>query len=462
MIFTSVDYVVLLTVVFCAYWLLPSKSARNGMVLVSSYVFYGYVHPWFCWLITGSIVFNYGCSLGMAAYPQWRKHLLVLCVVCNLALLGAFKYFNFFVDNVQAVLGAMGADIHPISLRVLLPVGISFFTFQAMSYTIDVYRGHLQARRNLLDVALFVTFFPQLVAGPIERAPHLLLQVEQLRRWDTTRFFAAWPLLIRGYLKKLVIADNVAVFADKVYLLDHPGLTLLIAGTVAFMVQILADFSAYTDIARGSARLLGFELMENFDHPYLALSPSDFWRRWHISFSSWIRDYLYIPLGGSHVSSAFGYFVVLVVSMGLSGFWHGAAWNFVLWGIYHALLLYAYWWFGFAGRWRPRGMAATGLAWVCMTAFTLFGWFIFRMPSVGWALDAFRGMSLGLSGDTAAASLAILGLVGMYSAPLWVFLALDTIFPKKRTYHAVFHGIALTIILVFLSGTQQDFIYFQF
>jgi D-alanyl-lipoteichoic acid acyltransferase DltB (MBOAT superfamily) len=462
MIFTSIDYVVLLAVVFVVYWLLPWKTPRNLLILTASYVFYGYVHLWFLWLITGSIAWNYASALGISTYPARRRLILACSVIGNLGLLGAFKYFNFFVDNLLIVLNTAGISAHPISLRVWLPVGISFFTFQAMSYTIDVYRGRLEARRNLLDVAVFVSFFPQLVAGPIERAPNLLVQVERVRRWNTAQFFSAWPLLIRGFLKKLVIADNVAVFADKVFLLDHPGLTLLIAGTVAFAVQILTDFSAYTDIARGSARLLGFELMENFEHPYLSVSPSDFWRRWHISFSTWIRDYLYIPLGGSHVATSFRYLAVLVVSMGLSGLWHGAAWNFVLWGVYHALLLYAYWSLGLAGRWQPRGILTTGVAWAVMSLFTLFGWFIFRMPSLHWAVDAVRHMPLGLSGDTAVASLSILGLVAMYSAPLWVLLVLDKWFPKARGWHAVFHGAALAIILVMLRDTQQDFIYFQF
>ena len=303
MIFTSQEYLVFLAIIFGLYWTVAHKTLQNVLLLAASYLFYGWIHPWFCILIAFSTCVDYACGLGMKRTPLRRGPLLAVSLVANLGMLGIFKYFNFFTENVIAALDRIGVAAEPITVSVFLPVGISFYTFQTLSYTIDIYRGRCRVRTNFIDFALFVAFFPQLVAGPIERAQRFLPQIERRRAWNSERFWAAWPLLVRGYLKKVVIADNVAVLADQVYLLDRPSFFVLAVGTVAFAVQIYCDFSAYTDIARGSAKLIGFDLVENFNSPYLALSPSDFWRRWHISFSSWIRDYLYIGMGGSRVAS---------------------------------------------------------------------------------------------------------------------------------------------------------------
>jgi alginate O-acetyltransferase complex protein AlgI len=322
-IFHSLDFVVFFVLTVALYWCLP-RRAQNLLLVVSSYVFYGYVHPWFVALVGSTTLLDYGAGRGMAAYPARRRWFLGLSLAGNLGLLGFFKYFNFFAENVHQVLGLVGLDVPPVALRLLLPVGVSFYTFQELSYTIDVYRGRIAARRDLLDFAAFVCFFPQLVAGPIERAAHLLPQVEAPRRfsWELAR--QALFLMIWGYFKKLVIADNVGVIANKVFTLAHPSFPVLWAGVLAFGIQIYADFSAYSDIARGAARWLGFDLMRNFDHPYLARGPAEFWRRWHISLSTWFRDYVYIPLGGSRVGRwrAAGNVMATFV---LSGLWHGAS-----------------------------------------------------------------------------------------------------------------------------------------
>ena len=274
----------------------------------------------------------------MEAWPRHRRRFLWLSIVSNFGMLGFFKYFNFFVENVAGVLASIGLTVHEPTLRILLPVGISFYTFQAMSYTIDVYRGELHARRSLLDLAVFVSFFPHLVAGPIQRASFLLPQVESPRRFSAEKARSGFVLICWGFFKKLVIADNVGVIANKVFALSDPTFYILWAGVFAFAIQIYADFSAYTDIARGTSRWLGFELTENFAHPYLARSPADFWRRWNISLSSWFRDYVYIPLGGSRLGTWLWTRNVLITFL-LSGLWHGASWNYVLWGLYHGLLL---------------------------------------------------------------------------------------------------------------------------
>ena len=462
MIFTDFRYLMFLGMVFAAYWLARNKSVQNPILLAASYVFYGFIHPWFCLLIATSTLVDYVCGLGMVRFAARKRFFLILSLGCNLGLLGFFKYFNFFAENIHKLLCGVGFEPGPFTLEILLPVGISFYTFQTMSYTIDVYRGKLPPRKNFIDFAVFVSFFPQLVAGPIERATRLLPQVEATRRWDWDKFLSAWPLLMAGYLKKMVIADNVAIYVDRVFMLRQPSLLLLACGTLAFAVQIYADFSAYTDIARGSARLLGFDLMENFRAPYLAISPSDFWRRWHISFSSWIRDYLYIPLGGSRVEGQGRYALILLITFGLSGLWHGAAWNFVAWGLYHAVLLFLYYRLGLAGRWRPTGRLATFIAWMCMFCLTMVGWTIFRAPSMEWLIHVFgRGFSLGLLGDSLIVSLVVLTSVAVYSAPLLVLVLADRL-DGRRLVHSLVYSLAIVLLIGVSADSGVDFIYFQF
>ncbi len=460
MIFTSTVFAAFLAVVLCTYWAVPRRRLQNGLLLGSSYIFYGWVHPWFCGLMAASTVFDWMVALAIERWPAHRRPLLVASVVANLGLLGGFKYFDFFAESVQRVLSAFGLEVTPIALHLMLPVGISFYTFQSLSYVIDVYRGELAARRSLADFALYVAFFPQLVAGPIERAQRLLPQIEAPRRFRAAVIASALPLFVRGYLKKLVVADNVAVFADQVFLLEHPPLLLLAAGTLAFAVQIYADFSGYTDIARGSARLLGFELIENFRAPFLALSPSDYWRRWHISLSSWIRDYLYIPLGGSRVGSRARFLFVSLATFGLSGLWHGAAWHFVAWGLYHGALLFAYHGLGMGSRWRPRGRARTLLAWCAMSAFTLVGWALFRAPSLGWLAAALAAPVAGLSGDTGVASAVIVAFAALYALPLALLAACER--SRAPWLSPLAAGLCVALVLLFHRDAGQDFIYFRF
>jgi alginate O-acetyltransferase complex protein AlgI len=463
MSFTSFDYIVFLTLIFSAYWLIGRKKIQNLMLVAASYIFYGYVHPWFCILLAVSTVMDFACGLAISHWPHRKKLFLVLSLLVSLSLLGFFKYFNFFTDNVVALGRQMGFDLHPMIWRIFLPVGISFYTFQSLSYIIDAYRGIIPACKNFIDYAAFVSFFPQLVAGPIERAPHMLPQYQSPRRWNWEMFRSAWPLLVRGYLKKIVIADNVAIYVDKIFTLSHPSLFVLMAGTAAFALQIYTDFSAYTDIARGSARLLGIDLMENFKSPYLAISPSDFWRRWHISFSSWIRDYLYIPLGGSRVDAIWKYGLVLLATFGLSGLWHGAAWNFIAWGVYHATLLFFYHLLGKSGHWKPRTSLGTFAAWAVMFILTLFGWMIFRAGSMTWLIDVWRhGLSPGFSGDSLVVGSVVLTFAAFYTLPLLVLLFLDRVIPKYKTVHALAYGFALVALFLFFRDQQQDFIYFQF
>ncbi|HYT75017.1 MAG TPA: MBOAT family O-acyltransferase, partial [Vicinamibacterales bacterium] len=385
MIFHSLDFVVFFVVVVALYWRLPHRG-QNVLLLVAGYVFYGYVHPWFLILIASSTLVDYASARGMERWPERRRLFMAASILSNFGMLGFFKYFNFFIDNLERVLRAAGLHADLPVLRVLLPVGISFYTFQAMSYTIDVFRGELRARRSLLDVAVFISFFPHLVAGPIQRASYLLPQVEGQRRFSVPAAASGFYLMVWGFFKKLVIADNVGVIANKVFALSDPSFEILWAGVFAFAIQIYADFSAYTDIARGSSRWLGFELTENFDHPYFARTPADFWRRWNISLSSWFRDYVYIPLGGSRASE-WRWMRNVIVTFLLSGLWHGASWNYVLWGLYHGVLLVITRAHQILrppkglepGAGRPSSFGLRQIAQTLgMFLLTLFGWLLFR------------------------------------------------------------------------------------
>lgn len=474
MIFTSPAFFILFAVVFPLYWMARNRGVQNGLLLVASYVFYGWVHPWFCILLASSTVVDYFCGLAMGERPsdgasgdrggpQPRRRLwLTLSLAFNLGVLGTFKYFDFFAQSIASAARSFGFELGWTELNLFLPVGLSFYTFQSLSYTIDIYRGQLRPRRSFLDFAVFVSFFPQLVAGPIERASRFLPQVESRRAWDWGTVFPALQLIAGGYLKKIVVADNVGPYVDEVFSLQEPTLLMLAAGSFGFAVQIYADFSAYTDIARGLARLIGFDLVINFRSPYLAISPSDFWRRWHISFSSWIRDYLYIPLGGSKQGGPLRFFWTLLASLGLSGLWHGAAWHFVLWGVYHAVVVFGYHQLGLGGRWRPAGALRAAAAWAVMFCITLAGWLIFRTDDMGWLMDAVLRFDVGLGVDHRSAALYLMGLILLYSLPLWALGAVERLPQRWVAVRSGFMAAAVVCMLVFGRSEPADFIYFQF
>ncbi len=477
MIFHSLDFIVFFVVATSTYWMLP-KRGQNVLLFVASYFFYGYVHPWFLILIATSTVIDYFAARGMEARPAHRRVFMGLSIASNFGMLGFFKYFNFFVENVHGVLAAAGLSVPQPALRIFLPVGISFYTFQAMSYTIDVYRGELRARRSLLDLAVFISFFPHLVAGPIQRASFLLPQVEARRRFSVERARSGFLLICWGFFKKLVIADNVGVIANKVFALSDPSFPLLWAGVFAFAVQIYADFSAYTDIARGTSRWLGFELTENFDHPYLARNPADFWRRWNISLSTWFRDYVYIPLGGSRAGGWLWARNVLLTFL-LSGLWHGASWNYVLWGFYHGLLLVLT-----RARAILKPAARPRAAWLVvpqiagMFVLTNLGWLLFRETELSAIVRDLRLSPFAASALDRQAGLYLFLLAVVYSIPLWVqsiWVEMHRGAAGEREHAApaarrwprlllqgAACGVAFAAILIFRSRTSLDFIYFQF
>jgi len=473
-IFHSLDFVLFFVAVTLAYWRLGHR-AQNVLLLVASYFFYGYIHPWFLSLIASSTVIDYASARGMERWPERKRTFMAISIISNFGMLGFFKYFNFFADNVHAVLAAAGYDVGLPVLRVLLPVGISFYTFQAMSYTVDVYRGELRARRSLLDVAVFISFFPHLVAGPIQRASFLLPQVEEKRRFSIEQAASGFYLMVWGFFKKLVIADNVGVIANKVFALSDPSFEILWAGVFAFAIQIYADFSAYTDIARGSSRWLGFELTQNFDHPYLARNPADFWRRWNISLSSWFRDYVYIPLGGSRAGE-WPWARNVMITFLLSGLWHGASWNYVLWGLYHGVLLVltrAHDILRPASRGPRREArgALTVLQVAGMFALTMIGWLLFRETELTAIVRDLKLSPFDSTPLERQAGLYLFLLAFGYSIPLWVqsiWVETHRGAPARpvgwgvAALRAVACGAAFAAILVLRSRTSLDFIYFQF
>jgi alginate O-acetyltransferase complex protein AlgI len=340
-LFNSIEFAIFLPVVFGLYWFAFNRSlrAQNLLIVTASFLFYG----WWDWRFLFLLVFSAGIDFYTAQFiyrasdKRRKKLLLLVSLGVNLGILGFFKYFNFFVDNFISAFRLFGQEFHPFTLQIILPVGVSFYTFQALSYTIDVYRGKLVPTQDGVAYFAFISFFPQLVAGPIERATNLLPQFYQSRTFDYTKAVDGLRQILWGLFKKIVIADNCAQYADKIFnnYTDYDGSTLLL-GAFFFAFQIYGDFSGYSDIAIGTSRLFGFDLMRNFAFPYFSRDIAEFWRRWHISLSTWFRDYVYIPLGGSQGSKWIKIRNTFIIFL-LSGFWHGANWTFVVWGALNAI-----------------------------------------------------------------------------------------------------------------------------
>ncbi|WP_215225801.1 MBOAT family O-acyltransferase [Echinicola shivajiensis] len=356
MLFNSIEFLIFLPIVFLLYWSVFQKNlkAQNAFLLLASYLFYGWWDWRFLSLIAASSLVDYLCGLKLGAIKEYqiseniskgplswfrgRKKYLSLSMAFNLGLLGFFKYFNFFIGSATDLINSLGFQANDYSLKLILPIGISFYTFQTMSYTLDIYKGKLNPTKGLIAFFAYVSFFPQLVAGPIERAKHLLPQFMKRRTFDYAKAMDGMRQILWGLFKKMVIADNCAVFVDQVFTnpSDQPASNLAV-GAVFFSFQIYGDFSGYSDIAIGVGRLLGFDLMKNFAYPYFSRDIAEFWRRWHISLSSWFRDYVYIPLGGNQENKMMTMRNVLIVFL-VSGLWHGANWTFVVWGGLNALL----------------------------------------------------------------------------------------------------------------------------
>jgi len=476
--FNSFDFAVFFCIVLGLYWVL-SHRWQNLMLLAASYFFYGYWDWRFLSLIYLSTVVDYIAGLEMqkaidAGGPneQRRKRLwLVVSMVKSLGILGFFKYYNFFTGSLAGALAPLGINASALRLDIVLPVGISFYTFQTMSYTIDIFRGAMKPTKRFFDFALFVSLFPQLVAGPIERAKNLLPQILGKRRFDRGQFGGGIHLIFWGLFEKVYVADNLAAFVEKIFDSPDPSAFAVLCGVWAFAFQIYCDFAGYSDIARGCAKCMGFELRLNFNVPYVAANPREFWSRWHISLSTWLRDYLYIPLGGNRKGSGRTY-RNLTLTMLLGGLWHGAAWTFVLWGAYHGALLMLHRLFEPALkriRWpRSLGMAALGRVVRILIMFHLIclGWLFFRADSLGHIYLMLENV-IGLRGPV---DLGLLRPLLLYALPLVLAETAQRVFgrssvlgvrPAPAWVKCIGYAV-LAYLLVYYGASAASFIYFQF
>ena len=460
MLFNSFAFAVFLPAVVVAFWAAPHRR-RHLVLLAASYVFYAWWDPRFLSLILISTLadFSIGKRLAVTTPEPARKRLLAASLTVNLGLLGIFKYWNFFIESAADLIESAGGQPNLPILSVVLPVGVSFYTFQTLSYTIDVYRKRIGPEPELSRFALFVAFFPQLVAGPIERASKLLPQLRSLpQRTASIEWANAVALIGRGLFRKVVIADGVAPYVDRVYASPGEfGALAVVTAVVAFSLQIYGDFAGYTDIARGTAKLFGVDLMVNFKAPYSATGFSDFWRRWHISLSTWLRDYLYIPLGGNRGTARRTY-INLFVTMLLGGLWHGAGWGFLIWGALHGLYLII----ERAITGRRQGFQWP--AWIVFVIVTI-TWIPFRAPTWTHAVDVFTGMFGSLDGRQLAIAPAVVLMLGLISRAIDHADVSGTADPVGRLpapARGAAYGSAIVLAVLLYNPVNVPFIYFQF
>ena len=482
MLFNSIDFAVFLPIVFLLYWLLANKSLKlqNALIVLASYVFYGWWDWRFLSLILFSTLVDYtiGIKLKSEKNQTKRKILLWTSICVNLGFLGFFKYANFFLDNFTAAFSFFGSEIATHSLDIILPVGISFYTFQTLSYTIDVYKQKLEPTNDFIVFSAFVSFFPQLVAGPIERATNLLPQFYKKRTFELSKAVDGMRQILWGLFKKIVIADSCAELANQIFnnSAEMNGSTLVL-GALFFTFQIYGDFSGYSDIAIGTSRLFGFNLMQNFKFPYFSRDIAEFWRRWHMSLSTWFRDYLYIPLGGSRggtwmkVRNTFLIFIV-------SGFWHGANWTFIAWGTLHAIYflpllltnknrnnleIVA------QGNYLPT--ARELLQMLSTFTLTVFAWIIFRTNDITHAfhyISEIFSASILKAPKLTDSKEAIITMLLVFIFIFIEWLGRESQFAlehlglkwKRPLRHALYYTII--IALFWCNGKEQQFIYFQF
>jgi alginate O-acetyltransferase complex protein AlgI len=476
MIFNSIDFALFLPIVFLLYWLLGNKQInwQNILLVFASYFFYG----WWDWKFISLIFFSslvdfvIGNQLAISSNQKIRKTLLITSLVTNLGMLFFFKYFNFFVESFYEAFSFFGHSFTHDAIYIILPVGISFYTFQTLSYTIDIYRRQIEPTKDPIAFFAFVSFFPQLVAGPIERASNLLPQFSQKRSLNHLNFIDGMQDILWGLFKKVVIADRLAIVVNEIYNnpSEYQGLTFVLA-TVLFAFQIYCDFSGYSKIAIGVAKLFGFRLMENFKTPYYALSLGDFWRRWHISLSAWFRDYLYIPLGGNRIKV----YRNLLVTFVISGLWHGASWTFVAWGAIHGVFLILEY------SWKQKTSGKSNFVffrWILTFSIVCFGWVFFRANSIQAAfyiitsiLD-FSQYSL----DQLSLQIVPVDKNTVYSLDIFlsyflvgILFIIEFIFTLKFNFKSLNFGVKLTaytlaVVMIYLMGVfdNNEFIYFQF
>ncbi len=475
MLFCSTVFLVFFLVVFAVYWSLPWERARVWLLVGASLYFYASWNRWLALVVLASSTIDYFLALGIdATSVRGRKRLLAaVSITANLGLLCYFKYVNFFLSSLEESLRAAGASVSFPLLKVILPIGISFYTFEAINYVVDVCSGRIKAERNLVNFLLFILFFPHLVAGPIVRSRDFLPQIRRPKRWDWVRAQVGLGFFLMGMFKKLVIADRMALFVDPVFADPAAfGVRAHWRAVIAYALQIYGDFSGYTDMAIGTAHLLGYRLSRNFDMPYFAANVSEFWRRWHISLSSWLRDYLFIPLGGSRASQ-WRTCRNLLITMTLGGLWHGASWTFVVWGLLHGLLLIVHRFFQAFCEQRallrrvllswPGTAVRIASTFLCVSLC----WVFFRAPTFERALALFDGLFVGHP----AKSVVMLATWGLSVTVAVIFAS--HVAARSGLWRriveripgpvlGVLYAFVLAVCLLFTPPTGQPFIYFQF
>lgn len=483
MLFNSIDFAIFLPIVFILYWFVTNKNLKlqNFLIVVASYIFYGWWNWRFLSLILFSTIVDYsvGRKLGTEENRTKRKVLLWTSILVNLGFLGFFKYYNFFLDNFITAFSFFGTEIKSNSLNIILPVGISFYTFQTLSYTIDVYKRKLEPTKDFVAFSAFVSFFPQLVAGPIERATHLLPQFYKKRQFDYSKAVDGMRQILWGLFKKIVIADNCAKYANLIFnnSAEYSG-SALVLGALFFTFQIYGDFSGYSDIAIGTSRLFGFNLMQNFNFPYFSRDIAEFWRRWHISLSTWFRDYLYIPLGGSRGGTWMkvrNTFIIFIVS----GFWHGANWTFIVWGALNAIYFLpllltknnrnnldtvAH------GRTLPNIKEFFSM--LLTFSLTAFAWIFFRANNLDHAISYISGIFSPSLFTIPRHIFGTSGLIVIFF--ICIFILLEWRGREKQfaishigirwnwSLRWTFYAVIIFVIGMFMQTTETPFIYFQF
>ena len=488
MLFNSIDFLFFLPIVFLLYWFVFNKNQwQNLLVVTASYIFYGWWDWRFLILIFITSLISFLSGLLLEHYQHSKKnqqYVSAANIIINLAILGVFKYYNFFIENLNALFDAIGFKLDWATINIVLPVGISFYTFQALSYTIDVYHKKLPATHNVIEFFAFISFFPQLVAGPIERASNLLPQFQKKRTFNYDLASDGMRQMLWGFFKKMVIADNCAISVNYIWTNynDLPGI-ILFTGAILFSFQIYCDFSGYSDIAIGCARLFGFNLMRNFNYPYFSRSIPEFWRRWHISLTTWFRDYIYFPLGGSRCNKWKTIRNVYLV-WAISGLWHGANWTFVCWGLYHGTLLAVYNLLNINTK-QVRDVAQDRklpklselLQMVLTFSLAVFGWIIFRSETLseasGFITHMFRHSGINLMNSLESLKgmklpVVAIALTGMILCE-WIHRdkqhALqfnNNGFVSGNTWIRYVIYICLMMIIINYAGSQSEFIYFQF
>jgi len=468
MSFTSYNFLAFFLIFLALYWAIPSHRWKNLLLLAGSYIFYGWVASWHVAVLFLSTALDYFLAIGMARWKTRAKLFTWVGVALNLGMLLFAKYYFFFNETLANALRQTGINGDVFMMRVVLPLGLSFYILKKIGYLLDVQRGTFKPTRDFIAYAAYVSFFPQVFSGPIDRPQKLLTQLYKSRSWKVENFHNAWTLLVMGFFKKIVIANTVTVIVDQIFELEAPSQILLLVGGLGFTLQIIADFSSYTDLSRGFAWLLGLNTAENFNRPYLALTPSEFWNRWHISLSTWLRDYIFFPLRRALLKrkETLPDFLIQslppLATMFVSGVWHGVGWKFIVWGLYYGVLIVLYQAIGIRGDWKPVGKIKLFLAWLVMFSLIVFGWIIFRATSLEWLWSVIAVAPFYYGAYELAASLVLLLIIGFYALLLILKVLLDLYAEKFTTLRAVYYVGATLMTLIFINSSSPDFIYSQF